>query len=73
MNRRRYSIFLAIGFLLGVYEGHIALWKDGSAEPAEVFPFRVEMLPPADQNKLCDGIRIKNPEQLAGLIEDYLS
>ena len=73
MRSRRYSLLLVMGFLLGIYEGHIALWKDGSTEPVEVFPFRAGMLPPADQNKLRDGIRIENPQQLASLMEDYLS
>ena len=29
---------LLFGFLIGVHEGRIALWKDGSPEPWRVFP-----------------------------------
>lgn len=63
----------ALIFLLGIQDGYIALWKDGSQEPVEVFPFRAEMLPAADQQALEKGIRIENSQQLAQLMEDYLS
>ena len=64
---------IALGFLLGIQDGYIALWKDGNAKPVEVFPFRAEMLPTADQNRLRNGIRIENAAQLAQMMEDYLS
>ena len=73
MKYNRYLPLLALVFLLGIKDGHIALWKDGHPEPVEVFPFRANLLPSADQEKLQQGIRIDNPAQLAGILEDYLS
>ncbi len=73
MRWRKLLMIAALGFLLGIQDGYIALWKDGSSEPVEVFPFRAEMLPRADQQKLADGIRIENAQQLTQLMEDYLS
>ena len=73
MTYKRLLPLIALGFLLGIHEGHIALWKDGNEKPVEVFPFRSEMLPEADQKRLASGIRIENADELARLMEDYLS
>ena len=43
---------VALTFLLGVHDGYIALWKEGSPEPAEVFPYKASLLPEADQKRL---------------------
>ena len=64
---------LILGFLLGVYEGKIALWKDNQAKPMKVFPVQVSILPESDQRALQKGIRVKNLNQLYKMLEDYLS
>ena len=73
MKYRKQLAALALTFLLGIQDGYIALWKDGAVEPVEVFPFKAEMLPHADQQALKKGIRIESSSQLAQLMEDYLS
>lgn len=74
MKRHRYLLYLAaLGFLLGIRDGYIALWKDGDPEPAEVFPYRAEMLPEADRNALERGIPIHSERALQELLQDYLS
>jgi hypothetical protein len=50
----------------------VALWKDGKEKP-RVFPYRAELLPEADRKRLEAGILIADEEELARLIEDYLS
>lgn len=65
------TLFLA--FLLGSYKGYIALWHGDNPEPAKIFPYRTTMLPPADQQALEKGIPIESSEDLARLLEDYLS
>ena len=64
---------LALTFLLGIHDGYIALWKEGSPEPAEVFPYKASLLPEADQKRLEKGIRIESKKDLLELMEDYLS
>ena len=64
---------LALSFLLGVHDGYIALWKDGNPEPAEVFPYKAELLPETDRKRLEAGIRINSKQDLLELMEDYLS
>ena len=64
---------VALTFLLGVHDGYIALWKEGSPEPAEVFPYKASLLPEADQKRLEKGIRIESKKDLLELMEDHLS
>lgn len=74
MKGMRYLyIALIFGFLLGISDGYIALWKDGTEEPLQVFPYHARLLPLADQQALEKGIPIDTPEELNRLMEDYLS
>lgn len=67
-----FYIALVFGFLLGIHDGFIALWKDGCTDPV-VFPYRAEVLPDADRRRLENGIRVEEGSKLAELLEDYLS
>lgn len=60
------------GFMLGVKNGYIALWKDDDPQPYQVFPVRADSLPVSDQLQLQRGIYIESIDQLLQLIEDYL-
>ena len=71
--RRLLPAVLVLGFLLGIHEGYIALWEDGKTEPAEIYPYRAQYLPEADQRALERGIRPKDEGQLQQLLEDFLS
>ena len=63
---------MLFGYLLGIKDGYIALWKDGNSNPT-VYPYRAELLPKEDQQQLRQGIRVESKEELARLVEDYLS
>ena len=65
--------FLLFGFLLGIHNGKIALWKDDDPEPIRVFPYQASLLPEKDQDALEQGIRIRDRSQLIRILEDYLS
>jgi hypothetical protein len=65
--------FLLLGFLLGVKNGRIALWKDGQATPMKVFPYPVAALPAQTQQQLATGIRVDSMEDLDRLLEILLS
>ena len=73
MKHRIWLLAVAFGFLLGIQDGYIALWKDGCEKPVEVFPFQARLLPKSDQERLRNGIRVENSDELAQLMEDYLS
>ena len=61
------------GFILGIHEGRVALWKDNQKSPMKVFPYQASMLPEADQQRLEKGIHVDSLSELYKLIEDYLS
>lgn len=64
---------LLLGFLLGIYEGKVALWKDNQKKPIKVFPYQASLLPEADQERLRQGVHVKSISELYKLIEDYFS
>lgn len=67
------SNIVLFGFLLGIYEGKIALWQDNKEDPVQVFPYQASMLPEADQQMLRRGIHVDSIRELYRLIEDYFS
>lgn len=69
---RTAAFMLAFGFLLGVKDGHMALWVDDDPQPEHIFSVQVTSLPPVDQVMLRRGIRVENETQLMMLLEDYL-
>lgn len=74
MKRKNYLyLALAAAFLIGNHQGFIALWTDSGAEPDIVFPYSVTSLPPQDQLRVNEGIRVQTREQLHALMEDFLS
>lgn len=74
MTKLRNLFFILImGYLLGIQNGWIALWKDGNPEPERVFSYKAEILPPEDQKALAKGIHLDEDSALIKLLEDYLS
>lgn len=66
-------LVLFFGFLLGIHEGKIALWKNEDPQPVKVFPFYAKFLPSADRRALEEGIRFESVEDLQRLLTDYMS
>ena len=64
---------LLFTFFLGLREGKIILWQSGSLQPRQVFPYRVETLPPAVRSALEDGIPFASPEEAMETVENFLS
>jgi hypothetical protein len=60
------------GFLLGIHEGKVTLWRDGNKHPEQVFDIRADSLPPADRLQLARGIRVEGSEELWTILENYL-
>ena len=73
--RRSHNIYciLCLGYLLGVYRGQIALWKDPDPTPIRIFPYSVSMFPQEDRTTLEKGIRGETITELIQHLEDYLS
>ena len=69
--RKLLSPALALGFLLGIHEGRVALWRDGEARPEQIYDIRADTLPPADRLQLSRGIRAESREKVWLLLENY--
>lgn len=66
------TMALAMGFLLGIRDGKLTLWRDGQTHPEQVYDIRADSLPCADQLLLRRGIHVENREELWLLLENYL-
>ena len=77
MKKRPLTTFLCttaqLGFLLGIHDGRIALWKDGETDPWRVFPYPAAVLPAEEQSALKKGIRVDSMDDLNRLLENFLS
>lgn len=67
------SLLLLLGLILGSYKGYVALFEEGATEPRQIFHYKVETLPPADQVALESGIPVRDMDRLAQLMEDFFS
>ncbi len=73
MKLRQLYLTLFFAFLLGSHEGFVALWTSPGGDPAHIFPYSLDSLPPADRQRLEQGITIESEAELQALLEDYLS
>lgn len=67
------SWLLVLGLTLGSFRGFLALFEDRNREPRQIYPCRVDSLPPADQQALAAGIPVRSEKELQHLLKDYLS
>jgi len=73
MKIERFLLAMTLVFLLGIRDGYITLWKCGEQDPIRQFPYKAHYLPAADRVALEKGIFVETPQDLAQLLEDYLS
>ncbi len=73
MKRALCTAALALLLYMGLQDGYLALWRTGSAQPVEVFPYRAALYPKIDQSALRAGIPVASAEHLKQLLEDFLS
>lgn len=70
--RKQWIALVCAGYLLGIRNGYLTVWRDDDPEPVHSFYVRVENLPPADQILLRRGIRAENDRALYAILENYL-
>ena len=76
MNQRfrtHAAMLILAGFLLGIHDGRLTLWREGQSHPEQIYDIRSDSLPPADQVALRRGIRVESREELWEILENYLS
>lgn len=64
---------LLLAGYLGIYQGQLAVYRQGEILPSEVYPIDTYLYPPAEQRMLIDGIPFANEQELQRLLENYLS
>ena len=64
---------IILGFLLGTYNGRLAVWKGDDPEPYRVYPCPVYLLPQAEREMLQKGIRIDSMDDVSYFLENFLS
>ena len=74
MRSHRILIFtLIMSLYLGLSDGYLALWKEGSSKPEIIYPYHISLYPQIDQRRLKKGIPIRSTEELSKHMEDFLS
>lgn len=64
---------LLIGFLIGSYNGRLAVWKNDDPEPFRVYPCPIYLLPKTEREALLRGIPIENMQDVSDFLENFLS
>lgn len=64
---------LLLGFLIGSYNGRLAVWKDDDPQPFRVYPCPIYLLPKADRTAVERGIIINDMEDVTNFLENFLS
>ncbi len=60
-------------YILGIYNGKLALFNGESRYPLKIYDLWVRSLPSSDISRLEEGIKIFSEEQLFSIIEDFTS
>ncbi len=71
--RRFLCSSLLLGFLLGTYQGRLAVWKGDDPEPYRVYPCPVYLLPQKERQALQRGIRIDSMDDVSDFLKNFLS
>ena len=61
------------GWILGIWQGKLAVFPAGAAEPCQIYDVYVASLPPEEQERLSAGLVVPDDPTLASLLEDYTS
>lgn len=64
---------IILGFLVGTYNGRIAVWEGDDPEPFRVYPCPVYLLPKKERDMLKRGIRISDMEDVRYFLENFMA
>ena len=63
----------SISYIIGEYDGKVAIFKENDDSPVEIFNSYTNMLPLEDAQALKNGIKVHSEDELNRIIEDYIS
>ena len=73
MKKKGLILLLWVMGYLGLNNGYLALYDDSNTQPLMVLPYCAQMYPAQDQQALTQGIPFENQQELARILEDFLS
>lgn len=73
MMQQFLTALLLLGFLVGIHNGYVAVWKDEDPQPIYVSPISADTLPEKDRQALEQGLHFPTYQALTQAIEDYCS
>lgn len=65
------TCILLLGFLLGIYNGQIGVWKDQDPEPMRTIPCPVWVLSQTQRQMLQNGIPLNSMQDLEKLLTEF--
>lgn len=66
------SLFILLGFLLGIQGGRVAIWRNDDPQPIRVFPWSTALLPAPIRQALENGIYVEDDSDIGKLIDEML-
>ena len=66
------AAILLAGFLLGIRNGQVAIWKDDDPQPIRIFPWSAAILPAQIRKALEKGIYVDETSDIGLLIQDMI-
>ena len=69
--KEKIALMLLLGFLLGIHNGHIGVWKDQDPTPMRIIPCPVWVLSQRQQQMLQAGIRIDSMADVERLLTEF--
>ena len=71
MYKRFLPLLLVLGFLLGVHNGQIGVWKNQDPQPMRTIPCPIWVLSPKQRQMLQSGILIDSMDDLENLLTQF--
>jgi len=71
MKHIQLTALLLLGFYLGLQGNHLAIFED--SRPVIILPYKADLYPAQDQQRLRQGIPFETQEELSSLLEDFIS
>ncbi len=62
---------LLLSFYLGLHDNRLTIFEDG--KPIIILPYRGDIYPAEDQQRLRQGIPFETNDELSALLEDFIS
>ena len=71
MRKRFLPLLVVFGFLLGIHNGHIGIWKNQDPQPMRTIPCPIWVLSPKQRQMLQSGIPIDSMDDLENLLTQF--